>query len=123
NVRIAFDGNTHSLSYAHDMSVAFRDFGAQSQRVVPHNGDHRRAGNKIFADACTFLLHDSVERRIDGCVGELWFGNGEFGAALREHSLTVAYLFERVLMTTDGYFKRSLCGIEIGLRNQSFFKQ
>src|SRR5262249_47755366 len=101
---IALQRYSHLLSSVNIARFALGYFRAQSQWVHSHNADNRGACGKILTDARSFLLHDSIERRINGRVLQLLSRDLEFRTALNDERLAVANLLDRILIPAERDF-------------------
>ena len=113
NTRIACDGDADALAGPHCTRVALRNFRLQSQWIHAHNINHRRAGREIFAGARTLLLHDAVQRCIDGRVTQLLARQSEFRSPLGHDGLAIANLLNRILVAANRNFVTGINRIKL----------
>ena len=86
------------------MRLALGNFDPQSQRVDSHDVDHRSSCGQVFAHARFLGEDDTIQRRIDDCVGKLLFCQRQLRTPLRQQTLAIANLFDRILVTAECNF-------------------
>src|SRR5947209_1220883 len=73
---VALDGDAHGLARVDARRLALWNLAAEAKGVDANDRQNGRARSEVFADARALLLHDAVEGRDDGRVGERLTSDG-----------------------------------------------
>src|ERR1044072_9457437 len=116
---VALDRDAYGLPRAHRGRLALGHFAANAQWVQPHDGSARRGRAEVLTNRSVLLLYKPVEGRDDDGVRKRLPRKRKLRAPLREQSLSVAYLFDGILILALRDLEGRVGRLELGTRNDA----